>query len=190
MTDSLREPGPSETDVSRLRTLLGEALEKAERQWSGIPGRDQHELFNTIGELFDQNREQWKLEDVSHDPSTGLAELAHAKRMIDRSNAVRTGLINRIDHLSHHLEQRLTDTGTPPSVHLSETVGELADRICILLLKEQYATDHAARELANRKSRHLARSLELTLMAMVQGRAVLPPRGIMKIYSQVEDHQA
>lgn len=161
----------------RLRALLDAALEKAGRQLPGSPGRNLHELFEAIENLFEQNHEQWTLEDVSHDPATSVAELANTKRMIDRSNAVRTGLINQIDQLAHHLEQRLVDTGTPSSVHLSETVGELTDRICILLLKEQYAADHAARELASRKSRHLARSLELTLLAMAHGRAVLPPWG-------------
>ncbi|MFF4577614.1 DUF4254 domain-containing protein [Streptomyces sp. NPDC001373] len=187
MTDSLHEHGTTETGALRLRALLGSALEEAGRQAPGTAGRILVELLNAAEALLRQNREQWKLEDVSHDPATGMAQLARTKQMIDRSNAIRTDQINRIDQLAQQLQRDRTSSGESPPLHLSETVGELTDRICILLLKEEYAADHEAGDFAGRKSRHLARSLELTVTAMVRGHAALPPRGIMKFYGPAEE---
>ncbi|MEU8435563.1 DUF4254 domain-containing protein [Streptomyces sp. NPDC029216] len=190
MTDSLHEHGTMGAGASRLRALLSSALEDAARHAPGAAGRILGELLNAAEALLRQNREQWKLEDVSHDPATGMAQLARTKQMIDRSNAIRTSQINRIDQLAQQLQLDRPSSGGSPSLHLSETVGELTDRICILLLKEEYAADREARDFAGRKSRHLARSLELTVTAMVRGQAALPPRGIMKFYGPAEERPA
>jgi hypothetical protein len=141
------------------------------------------EVIELAEELFRQNREQWRLEDIAHALGIGVEELAKTKRLIDRSNSARTDKINRIDELVQRLGSNRTAS---PLVHLSETVGELVDRICILLLKEEHTADPAARDIARRKFRHLARCLGLTMLAMAEGRAVLPPSGIVKIYGPEE----
>ncbi|MDX3549667.1 DUF4254 domain-containing protein [Streptomyces europaeiscabiei] len=136
-------------------------------------------LDETIRDLLSQNRKQWQLEDISHSEHFTPEELARTKRLIDISNATRTQLIDGIDTLTHLL---YPDQQKQPTVHLSETLGELIDRITILILKEYHSTDPALRKFAKNKRRHLQQSLDLTLRALTEGRASLPPSGTVKIY--------
>ncbi|WP_158711373.1 DUF4254 domain-containing protein [Streptomyces sp. NRRL S-1824] len=139
-----------------------------------------HEFIKITEELFLQNDEQWRLEDIAHTKGIRVDKLGETKRLIDQSNSLRIGRIDQIDQLIAQLANE--QTGRRPHVHLSETVGEMIDRICILLLKVEGAVDPEARDLAERKFKHLTRSLDLTLFAILEGRAVLPPSGNFKIY--------
>ncbi|WP_458244318.1 DUF4254 domain-containing protein [Streptomyces sp. MAI_2237] len=160
---------------SVLEIIYAHFAERGNGQQSGRLRK----LDETIRELLSQNRKQWQLEDISHSEHVTPEELALTKRLIDISNATRTQLIDGIDTLAHLL---YPDQQKKPTVHLSETLGELIDRITILILKEYHSADPALRQFAENKRRHLQQSLELTLRALAEGRASLPPSGTLKIY--------
>jgi hypothetical protein len=105
--------------VAQLRRSLGsEALD---------PGIG---LMGPVLELLRSNEAQWALEDVTRDPSASDADVAGAKRAIDRLNLQRHRLVEDIDAI---FEASLRQSRSAPL--LTESPGMALDRLSVLAIR-------------------------------------------------------
>lgn len=129
-----------------------------------------------LEELAGNHYKQWQLEDESRSPKAGDQERARIKRDIDAYNSARHKAIAAFDAT---LVYRAGDVFATP---VSETPGEIADRIFILDLKIDHAKISEIRLQLRAWRDHLITCLHLTLEGMVDGGVLLPPRTPVKLY--------
>jgi Protein of unknown function (DUF4254) len=87
-------------------------------------------LNNAIVDLVESNLRQWELEDATRDPGASDAQVANAKREIDRLNVGRHRLVEEIDAaIDSVLDQ-------PPTAPLAtESPGMVLDRLSVLVIR-------------------------------------------------------
>ncbi len=97
---------------------------------------------------------QWHLEDIIRDPEINPADAVALKRRIDRSNQVRTDMVEDIDTWFHDLYKEVTPL--PDATINTESPAWALDRLSILALKIWHMREQAERSDAS--AEHLARS--------------------------------
>lgn len=142
------------------------------------------ELVHQLHELHSQ---QWALEDATRYPEASADQIAVAKAAIDACNSRRHRLIDAIDASVGYAP-------TPDGArYYSETIGEMCDRLLIFDLKlaalemgSPGADDQESPAGGIRRvCAHLSVVVAELLDDMAAGRAVMPPRIGVKIYSRV-----
>lgn len=151
-------------------------------------------LASTLGllcKLADVHKEIWNQENLARSLLAGAFVIADTKRCIDRLNATRHNLVDAIDRETIQICQT-------PTVHYSETPGELSDRLLIITLKflanseisidpsmpEGYQQDGRRRLLELHIWRqHLQGCLLSELKDIAAGIAAVPPRAEFKLYN-------
>lgn len=83
-----------------------------------------------ILDLVRSNVRQWDLEDATRDPGASDAEVANAKREIDRLNADRHRLVQEIDAA---IDSLLDQRATAPLA--TESPGMVLDRLSVLVIR-------------------------------------------------------
>jgi Protein of unknown function (DUF4254) len=87
-------------------------------------------LTAAIWELVASNLRQWDLEDATRDPGASDARIANAKREIDRLNAGRHRMVERIDAA---IDSVLNQPTTAPLA--TESPGMVLDRLSVLVIR-------------------------------------------------------
>lgn len=90
---------------------------------------------------------QWHLEDIIRDPDIDPAEALVIKRRIDRSNQVRTDMVEEID--SWFLTKFAEVTPDPDATFNTESPAWALDRLSILVLKIWHMKEQAERSDAD-----------------------------------------
>jgi hypothetical protein len=85
---------------------------------------------NLIVDLVESNLRQWDLEDTTRDPGATDAEVASAKRQIDRLNMGRHRLVHQIDAA---IDSALDQPATAPMA--TESPGMVLDRLSVLVIR-------------------------------------------------------
>jgi Protein of unknown function (DUF4254) len=107
---------------------------------SGIAG----EWSTLIARLHRANFDLWHIEDEARAPDASDAEIARVKRQIDRTNQMRSDLVEKLDR---EIQDWLKARGLPnPDAPLnSEPPGMTIDRLSILALKIYHTREEAER---------------------------------------------
>lgn len=114
-----------------------QALDRVVQQ---IPQKDGARIREAIRRLHEVNGDLWAAEDAVR-AAQGADAIADAKRTIDGLNQTRNQLIDRIDEGFTHLSTRhLAKPSTPTH---TETLGSAVDRLSVLTLREQRASELA-----------------------------------------------
>ena len=87
-------------------------------------------LTTTIVDLVESNLRQWDLEDATRDAGASDAQVANAKREIDRLNVGRHRLVERIDAA---IDSVLDQPATAPLA--TESPGMVLDRLSVLVIR-------------------------------------------------------
>jgi len=100
-----------------------------------------------IVNLVQSNLRQWDLEDATRDPGASDAQVAHAKREIDRLNVGRHRLVEEIDAA---IDSVLDQSATAPLA--TESPGMVLDRLSVLVIRRARTAAACRRdpELADR----------------------------------------
>jgi hypothetical protein len=104
-------------------------------------------LNSAIVDLVESNLRQWDLEDATRDPGASDAQVADAKRKIDRLNVGRHHLVEEIDAA---IDSALDQTATGPLA--TESPGMVLDRLSVLVIRRARTAEASRRhpELADR----------------------------------------
>jgi hypothetical protein len=147
---------------------------------------------NAIDELVRVHGALWELEDQAHYPGAACQDVAALKREIDRENARRHEMIDRIDAAAS------LPAEAKGRQFYSQTMGELIDVLVVLQRKLDALTalvsdsrlSPAHREvyaerlhLCLAKAEHMSRFADLLTSDVLSGRATLPPRADPKLYN-------
>jgi len=97
---------------------------------------------------------QWHLEDIIRDPEIDPREALELKRRIDRSNQVRTDMVEDIDTWFRDLYKEVTPM--PDATINTESPAWALDRLSILALKIWHMREQAER--ADASEEHIAKS--------------------------------
>lgn len=146
--------------------------------------------------LFDKNwvdAVQWHLEDIVRDPAIDPVEALGIKRRIDRSNQVRTDMVEEIDS---YFRDRYADVKPLPGATINtESPAWAIDRLSILALKlyhmaaETARTDASPEHIARCRAKYdvLAEQLEdLTSAIDTLLNDIAAGRKYMKVYRQMK----
>lgn len=146
--------------------------------------------------LFDKNwvdAVQWHLEDIVRDPAIDPVEALAIKRRIDRSNQVRTDMVEEIDS---YFRDKYADVKILPDATINtESPAWAIDRLSILALKlyhmaaETARTDASPEHIARCQAKHdvLAEQLEdLTTAIDTLLDDIAAGRKYMKVYRQMK----
>jgi hypothetical protein len=95
---------------------------------------------NLIVDLVESNLRQWDLEDTTRDPGATDAEVASAKREIDRLNMGRHRLVQQIDAA---IDSVLDQPATAPIA--TESPGMVLDRLSVLVIRRARTAAASAR---------------------------------------------
>jgi Protein of unknown function (DUF4254) len=87
-------------------------------------------LPSAIVHLVESNLRQWDLEDATRDPGASDAQVADAKREIDRLNVSRHRLVEQIDAA---IDSVLDQPATAPLA--TESPGMVLDRLSVLVIR-------------------------------------------------------
>jgi hypothetical protein len=87
-------------------------------------------LPSAIVNLVDSNLRQWDLEDATRDPGASDAQVADAKRKIDRLNVGRHRLVEEIDAA---IDSALDQSVSSPVA--TESPGMVLDRLSVLVIR-------------------------------------------------------
>jgi hypothetical protein len=93
-----------------------------------------------IVDLVESNVRQWDLEDTTRDPGATDAEVADAKREIDRLNMGRHRLVRKIDAA---IDSALDQPATAPIA--TESPGMVLDRLSVLVIRRARTATASAR---------------------------------------------
>ena len=106
---------------------------------------------------------QWHLEDIIRDPNIDPADALVIKRRIDKSNQVRTDMVEYID--SYFLD-KYKDVATAPDARINtETPAWAIDRLSILALKIYHMHQEVVREDVEQSHRDACQNKLDTLLA-------------------------
>ncbi len=106
---------------------------------------------------------QWHLEDIIRDPNIDPVEALALKRRIDRSNQVRTDMVEYID--SYMLDKYKDVTPCPDARLNTETPAWAIDRLSILALKIYHMRRETLRDNVDDAHRDACRKKLATLLA-------------------------
>ncbi len=106
---------------------------------------------------------QWHLEDIIRDPNIDPVEALALKRRIDRSNQVRTDMVEYID--SYMLDKYKDVTPCPDARLNTETPAWAIDRLSILALKIYHMRRETLRDDVDDAHRDACRKKLATLLA-------------------------
>ena len=106
---------------------------------------------------------QWHLEDIIRDPNIDPVEALALKRRIDRSNQVRTDMVEYID--SYMLDKYKDVTPCPDARLNTETPAWAIDRLSILALKIYHMRRETLRDDVDDAHRDACRTKLATLLA-------------------------
>ncbi len=106
---------------------------------------------------------QWHLEDIIRDPNIDPVEALALKRRIDRSNQVRTDMVEYID--SYMLDKYKDVTPCPDARINTETPAWAIDRLSILALKIYHMRRETLRDDVDDAHRDACRTKLATLLA-------------------------
>ena len=106
---------------------------------------------------------QWHLEDIIRDPNIDPVEALALKRRIDRSNQVRTDMVEYID--SYMLDKYKDVTPCPDARLNTETPAWAIDRLSILALKIYHMRRETLRDDVDGAHRDACRKKLATLLA-------------------------
>jgi hypothetical protein len=123
---------------------------------------------------------QWALEDQSRQTEASDQDRARIKAEIDACNSARHKAIAGFDASMSY------PAPDPQARKVSETPGELADRLLILELKIDCAQRAEDRRQLRAWRDHLIACLNEVLEGMAAGTVLLPPRTPLKVYATVE----
>jgi hypothetical protein len=118
--------------VTADRVLPSAAQIVAEMELAGIGQQTTAEtpLKAAIVHLVESNLRQWDLEDATRDPGASDAQVASAKREIDRLNVSRHRLVEEIDAA---IDSILDQAATAPLA--TESPGMVLDRLSVLVIR-------------------------------------------------------
>ena len=123
---------PAADIVAEMRRSAVEAGPTAAPPWAAL-----------IVDLVASNLRQWDLEDTSRDPGASDAEVADAKREIDRLNMGRHRLVEAIDAaIDAVIDQR------PLAPLATESPGMVLDRLSVLVIRRVRTVAAARRDPA------------------------------------------
>lgn len=146
--------------------------------------------------LFEKNMVdavQWHLEDIIRDPQIDPVAALELKRRIDRSNQVRTDMVEQID--SYFLEKYGAVKVLPDATINTESPAWALDRLSILALKiyhmqaEVARTDASAEHLARCRAKLdvlLEQQVDLTTAIDQLLADIAAGRKYMKVYRQMK----
>jgi len=107
-----------------------EIVAQMELAATGRPRTTETGLTTAIGDLVESNLRQWDLEDATRDPDASDAQVANAKREIDRLNVSRHRLVEGIDDA---VDSVLDQTASAPLA--TESPGMVLDRLSVLVIR-------------------------------------------------------
>ncbi len=136
---------------------------------------------------------QWHLEDIIRDPNIDPVEALKIKRTIDKSNQVRTDLVEQIDSYFLYL---FKDVAPSPSTTINtESPAWALDRLSILIIKIYHMHEEATRSDADADHKE---SCQLKLNVLLEQRTDLScavdelldelksGNKVMKVYKQMK----
>ena len=98
-------------------------------------------LETAMVELVESNLRQWDLEDATRDPAASDAQVAKAKRQIDRLNVSRHRLVEEIDAA---IDSGLDQPATAPLA--TESPGMVLDRLSVLVIRRARTAEASGRD--------------------------------------------
>jgi Protein of unknown function (DUF4254) len=107
-----------------------EIVAEMERAATGQETKAETGLNAAVLDLVESNLRQWDLEDATRDPGATDAEVANAKREIDRLNVSRHRLVEGIDAA---IDSALDQPITAPVA--TESPGMVLDRLSVLVIR-------------------------------------------------------
>lgn len=125
MTANLLLP-PAADIVAEMERAVARGPKSGTLSWQ----TDGPSWANLILALVDSNMRQWDLEDTTRDPGASDAEVANAKREIDRLNGGRHRLVEEIDSA---IDSVLSQPDTAPIA--TESPGMVLDRLSVLVIR-------------------------------------------------------
>ncbi len=146
--------------------------------------------------LYDKCRvdaAQWHMEDVVRDPDVSLEEAIGLKRRIDRSNQVRTDMVEDID--THFLSRYADVKPLPDATINTESPAWAIDRLSILALKIWHMREQAERADVSEEHRAKAEAKLAVLLEQRQDLSLAIDRLLadieagrkyMKVYRQMK----
>jgi hypothetical protein len=183
MTAGTHSSIPSAGDlVARMEQALG-----GDR---GRPPPDGPAWAALVVTLVDSNLRQWDLEDTTRSPGASDAEVAGAKREIDRLNLGRHQLVEDIDiAIDAALDQ---SAGAPLA---TETPGMVLDRLSVLVIRRARTAAAAARDPAcaervpvlESRLTTLTLALDSYLDELRSGRRRFVPYEHLKLYRSLDE---
>jgi hypothetical protein len=121
--------------------VAAELVAEMERVVQGAPRRAHPAWVSRVVELVESNLQQWELEDLTRDPFASDEVVAGAKREIDRLNAGRHDLIERIDG---SIDAGIHQQATAPLA--TESPGMVLDRLSVLVIRRARTALASGRE--------------------------------------------
>ena len=146
---------------------------------------------------------QWHLEDIIRDPAIDPVEALALKRRIDRSNQVRTDMVEDIDTWFRALYENVTPL--PDATINTESPAWAIDRLSILALKLWHMREQAERADASaahrataasklavleEQRRDLSSAIDTLLEDIAAGRKYMKVYRQMKLYNDPETNPA
>lgn len=163
------------------------------------PSPNPYEKGSVDAVLFDKNwvdAVQWHLEDIIRDPQIDPVEALALKRRIDRSNQVRTDMVEEIDT---YFREKFADIKAAPDATINtESPAWAMDRLSILALKIWHmraeverpdaSPEHKARcaaklEVLEEQRRDLISAIDALLDDIAAGRKYMKVYRQMKMYN-------
>jgi hypothetical protein len=150
-------------------------------------------LNHTLYEKCRVDAAQWHMEDVVRDPEVSLQDAIALKRRIDRSNQVRTDMVEEID--TYFLNRYADVVAAPDATINTESPAWAIDRLSILALKIWHMQEQAGRTDASQEHRSKA---EAKLAVLLEQKSDLSTaidqlladieagRKYMKVYRQMK----
>jgi hypothetical protein len=147
-----------------------------------IPSEGQDDQVILLGrELAANHQRQWEAEDSCRDEAAALSDIGEAKRQIDRLNARRVSLVERIDQV---IGTRI-QVATGLSLH-TETLGSVVDRLAIAWVRtDRLSSDPLQRDRARaalRQLNELATAYDDLVRDIAGGLRRLPDWRVLKSY--------
>jgi hypothetical protein len=127
------KPAPGGEDPSRARSGQAREANNEDGEWLTLVARQHRANFDL-----------WHIEDEARAPNASDSEIARVKRQIDRTNQLRSDLVEKLDS---EIQGWLKARGLPnPDAPLnSEPPGMMIDRLSILALKIYHTQEEAER---------------------------------------------
>jgi hypothetical protein len=121
--------------------LAADIVAHMEQAAAGQPTTAETALEIFIVELVESNLRQWDLEDATRDPGASDAQVADAKRQIDRLNVSRHRLVEEIDAA---IDSVLHQPAIAPLA--TESPGMVLDRLSVLVIRRTRTAEASGRD--------------------------------------------